>query len=88
MTEKDIRQGRLEFADYDGNKHTVIWIVGVDCNGKIDKRMFIRKTDIWTLMIRIDDELSAWFEKGRWKKRPSILGNPRRLYRMLLALYS
>ena len=84
----DIRQGKCEFADYNGKKHTMVWMVGVDCDPKTDRKKLIRKTDIWLLNITIDDEQCAKFEDGVWKKHPPHFGIPRRAYQMILSLYS
>lgn len=84
----NIRQGRCDFADRDGRKHTMVWTVSLDTDWRYDKKQRIRKTDILTLMLRIDDEKTVSFEFGTWNKRPPLFGVARDAYRMLLALYS
>lgn len=84
----NIRQGRCDFADREGRKHSVVWTVGLAPAGPVDRKKLIRKTDICITMIRIDDELCIWFEYGRWNKRPPLWGVARDVYKMVLALYS
>lgn len=83
-----IRHGRCEFADYEGKKHLVVWIVKLDWDIRTDKKMRIKNTDIVMLRIIIDDKPCAWFEEGKWKKRPPLFGADKNVYRMVLALYS
>ena len=83
-----IRQGRCEFADYDGNKHKMVWTVGVDDAGKLDPKKMIKKTNIYILKILIDDELCASFEEGRWKRRPPLFGVAKDAYKVVRTLYS
>lgn len=83
----NIRQGRCEFADYEGNKHRMTWTVGIDGDLGMDRKRLIKKTSIWALRISIDDETSTWFEDGRWKKRPPLFGIARDAYKVILTLY-
>lgn len=84
----DIRQGKCDFADYEGDKHRVIWTVGLDSNGRFDRKQLIKNTDIWMLKVIVDDELCVWFADGKWNKRPPFFGIARDAYKMLLVLYS
>lgn len=84
----NIRQGKCEFADYNGEKHKLVWMVGVADSVKADRKTMIRKTDIWYLRILIDDRLCVGFENGEWARRPPLFGVGRNVYRMVLALYS
>ena len=82
-----IRQGKCEFADYDGRKHQITWIVGIDGYLQMDQKRLIKKTNIWKLLITIDGERSASFENGQWNKRPPLFGVARDAYRVILTLY-
>lgn len=82
-----IRQGKCEFADYDGRKHHMTWTVGIDGDMKLDKKSLIKKTNIWKLRIIMDDEPCAIFEEGRWIKRPPLFGVARDAYKVILTLY-
>jgi len=84
---RNIRQGKCEFADSFGVKHTMIWTVGL-AKGGCDKKSLIRKTDIWLLRILVDEQLCVWFESGAWNCRPPLLGIARDAYKMVMALYS
>lgn len=84
----DIRQGKCDFADYFGDKHKMIWTVGLSNNSQLDKKKVIRKTSIWLLKITVDDEPVVWFEAGNWNKRPPLIGVARDAYKMVMALYS
>lgn len=88
MKSTDIRQGKCDFADYNGEKHKMTWTVGVTNDSSADRKKLIRKTDIWLLRILIDDKLVTWFETGEWNRRPPIFGVGRDVYKMVLALYS
>ena len=85
---KDIRQGKCEFGDYAGDKHTMVWTVSIDSELKCSKKQLIKKTNICRLGIMVDDKLVAFFEEGRWKKRPPLFGIARDAYRVVLTLYS
>ena len=82
-----IRQGKCEFADYDGRKHQMTWTVGIDGDMQRDQKHLIKKTNIWKLLITIDGERSASFEDGRWNKRPPLFGVARDAYKVILTLY-
>lgn len=84
-----IRQGRCEYADYEGDKHTVVWTVGIDMTGYMPKKERIKKTDIWMLKAYLDGELFVSFEHGKWNKRAPIFNwAARDAYRMIVTLYS
>lgn len=84
----NVRLGKCEFADRSGRKHRMTWIATLDENFEFGKKYKIRKTDILNLKIQIDDEVTAWFEDGRWNKRPPLFGASRDAYNAVLALYS
>ena len=85
---EDIWQGRCEFSDYYGHKHKVVWNVGIDKFNIRPAGTKLRKTDIWLLQITMDDDRVAWFKNGQWSKRPPLFGLPRRLYHLVIGLYS
>ena len=87
-TDGDIRQGRCDFADYCGDKHTMVWTVGIDSDLKCDKKSLIKKTNIWLLRVSVDDKTCVWFDRGTWNKRPPLFGVARDAYKVILTLYS
>ena len=85
---RNVRQGKCDFSDYGGQKHTMTWTVEMTGNMKVDKRKLIKKTDICMLRIMMDDTVCISFDEGVWHRRPPLFGLGRDAYNMVMALYS